>query len=99
MKYEPPIAFDLGGRAAAGHEPLACMTGDGVVPITCFDGGNDAACYTGNVGLPVIEDCLNGTSPNGASCVPGTSASAYECAGGSNPLYPGTCTVGPSIVF
>jgi hypothetical protein len=96
MQYQKPVILDLSGRAAAGQGPLACMTGNGVIPITCFEGGNDAACYTGTVGLPVIEDCLHGTSPNGASCVPGTSATAYECAGGSSPLYPGTCTEGPS---
>jgi hypothetical protein len=95
-KYEKPIALDLSGRAAAGQKPLACITGNGVVAITCFDGGNDAACYTGTVGLPVPEDCRPGTSPDGATCVPGTSASAYECAGGSGPLYPGSCTAGPS---
>ena len=96
MKYEKPAVINLSGRASSGQVPLACMTGNGVSAITCFPGGNDAACYTGTVGLPVAEDCLNGTSPNGASCVPGISASAYECASGSGPLYPGTCTVGPS---
>jgi hypothetical protein len=97
MKYEKPTVIDLGGRAAAGSDGLlACMTGDGVAAITCFSGGNDAACYTGTTGLAVVEDCLGGTSPDGASCVPGYTADAYECAGGSGPLYAGSCTNGPS---
>lgn len=95
--YEKPMVSDLSGRAAAGDEPCACVAGTGVAAITCFPGGNDAACYAGSVGLEVVEDCRNGTSPDGASCVNGTTATAYECAGGSGPLYPGTCTVGPSV--
>lgn len=97
--YEKPMILDLSGRAVAGQGTRACITGNGVPAITCFSGGNDAACYTGNVGLAVVEDCMPGTSPDGASCVPGTSATAYECAGGSGPLYPGTCTTGPSVVI
>ena len=96
MRYEKPVIIPLNNRAVSGG-PDACMSGTGVAAITCFAGGNDAACYTGDVGLAVAEDCLPGTSPDGASCVPGTTADAYECAGGSGPLYAGTCTVGPSI--
>ena len=98
MKYEPPIARDLGGRATAGQSPLACLTGTSVVGFLCGPGGSDAACDAGTSGFYFAgDDCRPGGTPSiNYSCLMGGSAD-WECAGGLTPGVFGPCTAGPSV--
>ena len=97
MRYEKPIVVDLGGRAASGANPLACLTGAVVTGPACHAGDGDAACYGGTGGTQISGECVGGATPSGStSCLAGTTAS-WECASGGSPAAGhGPCTSGPT---
>jgi len=99
MRYEKPAVMELNARTVSGQDPLACIPGNGVVPIGCNPGSYDASCYPGTVGYQFADDCIPGTGAGaGFSCLVGNGA-GWECAGGIAPEFPGACTAGPSIAL
>ena len=102
MRYQKPVAMDLGGRTrhAQGQGPLACISGSaaGGGYESCGNGtGAGWGCNTGN-SAGFCPPCVGGSSATGGSdCFAGTGVSFYCGAGASGSTDPYGCNVGPSV--